>query len=60
MKIVGNNIYDVCLGCGKIIKLNKRIFGSLHICNTKEERSEYQGRIEQIYIYNKNRLESAK
>jgi hypothetical protein len=32
VKIVGNKIYDVCPTCGKIIRINKTILGSLHIC----------------------------
>lgn len=33
----GNRIYAMCGGCGKVVQLNKRIFGSMHICS--EERA---------------------
>lgn len=40
MIIAGNGIYMVCLWCGKLVKLNKFIFGSLHVCLSEEERKE--------------------
>lgn len=29
----GNGLYSTCSKCGKIVKLNKFLFGSLHICD---------------------------
>lgn len=45
MKIVGNKIYEICNGCGDMICLNKKIFGSMHICTTQEERIKYAPQI---------------
>lgn len=33
MYTVGNSIYAVCKRCGSLVKLNKWLFGSLHICD---------------------------
>ena len=33
MIIAGNKLYDTCYYCGKLIQINKRFFGSLHVCN---------------------------
>jgi len=30
--VVGNKIYTVCADCGKLVQVNKPIFGSLHVC----------------------------
>ena len=38
MIVVGNQIWETCAVCGKFIRINKVIFGSLHICLTDEER----------------------
>lgn len=35
--VVGNQLYTQCGACGKVIRLNKPILGSLHICLTDEE-----------------------
>lgn len=37
MMIIGNKMYDVCGDCGKMVCLNKTIFGALHFCLTPEE-----------------------
>lgn len=34
---VGNKLYCRCLTCGDVIRLNKPILGSLHLCLTDEE-----------------------
>lgn len=31
-QIVGDGIYQRCPGCGDIVKLNKFILGSIHVC----------------------------
>jgi hypothetical protein len=28
----GNKIYDVCQDCGKLVRLNKPLLGSVHFC----------------------------
>ena len=40
MIVAGNCIYDTCPICGKLVKLNKFIFGALHICLSDEEVTE--------------------
>jgi len=37
MIIVGNKIYERCPVCGKLVQINKFIFGSIHICLSDEE-----------------------
>lgn len=37
MKAINGKLYDVCGTCGKIIRMDKPIFGSLHICLNEEE-----------------------
>lgn len=34
---IGRGLYTMCTDCGKIIKLNKFMLGSLHLCLTDEE-----------------------
>jgi len=36
--IVGNGVYMWCKWCDKLVKMNKFILGSLHICLTEEEK----------------------
>ena len=36
--VVGGKIYAYCHWCGKMVRLNKLILGSLHICLTEEEK----------------------
>lgn len=33
--VAGSGLYAVCPDCGKLVKLNKFIFGSAHICVNK-------------------------
>ena len=35
--IVGNRIYTTCIDCGKVVHINKWLFGSMHLCLTEEE-----------------------
>jgi hypothetical protein len=35
--IVGGSIYCECLDCGKLVRVNKPILGSLHFCLSDEE-----------------------
>ena len=34
--IVGNKIYARCQECGKLVQVNKTLFGALHICDSEE------------------------
>lgn len=34
-------IYVVCAHCGRIVRLNKPVFGSLHVCTTADERRSH-------------------
>ena len=45
MIVAGNGIYDRCADCGKLVKINKFIFGSMHICTGHVERMEAQQRV---------------
>ena len=35
--IVGNKLMGKCDECGKLVQINKTIFGDLHFCLTEEE-----------------------
>jgi hypothetical protein len=37
----GHHCYEVCGVCGKLVRLNKPLLGSLHICLTEEERNGF-------------------
>ena len=37
MIIVGNKIYERCADCGALVRVNKFLFGALHICLSPEE-----------------------
>lgn len=52
--IVGNKLMAVCRDCEKVIRVDKPIFGSLHICLTQEEKqikqqAELQARLQKNY-----------
>lgn len=32
MIFAGNKIYEICAACGKLVQLNKFIYGALHVC----------------------------
>lgn len=49
--------YDVCSACGKIVTLNKLVFGDLHICTIKEEREKHAQTIKALYRHNKKLLQ---
>lgn len=38
--IVGNKLMGVCAGCGKIVRIDKPIIGSFHICREQKEKWE--------------------
>ena len=35
---VGNKLIERCVDCGKLVRVNKWLFGSMHICITDLER----------------------
>lgn len=37
MIVAGSGIYEKCANCGKLVRLNKPLFGSMHLCLTDEE-----------------------
>jgi len=56
-KLLINYRYAMCEYCAKIVKLNKFIFGSLHICETEETRrrmdeGEIIGKLHEEYWQN--------
>ncbi len=36
--VVGKKMYAVCDACKRLVCINKRFFGSVHLCLTEEER----------------------
>jgi len=35
--VAGHRIYQVCSACGKLVQINKRILGSMHVCVNQED-----------------------
>lgn len=40
---IGNSVFGLCSDCLALIKVNKFIFGSLHLCLTEEELKRKRG-----------------
>lgn len=40
MIFAGKQIWEVCADCNQWVRLNKPLFGSLHICLTEDEIKE--------------------
>lgn len=59
MKQIGNRLYEICPGCGKMICLNKFIFGDLHLCSTDEElqNPQYRQQLNKVYEQMKQQFE---
>lgn len=38
MIVTHGKIYERCAACGKLVQINKLIFGSLHVCSERGER----------------------
>ena len=34
---IGNGIYGVCAECNSLVKLNKWIFGGIHLCRSQDK-----------------------
>ncbi len=60
MRTLNGKLYEVCGGCGDIIRLDKPLFGSVHVCATAEEQRKYAAQIAAKFAVNKARLENAK
>ena len=58
MKAIGNKLYTVCPGCGKIIRASG-FLGGWHLCTLPEERGLYADQIRARYENNKKALEKA-
>jgi hypothetical protein len=39
MIVTHGKIYETCAACGKLVRLNKPVFGSMHLCATEEEQA---------------------
>lgn len=53
MIIAGNGIYENCHDCGKLVKINKFFFGSLHSCLGSQERAQLNmARQQAVQIHN--------
>lgn len=37
MVVVGNGLYQKCQACEQVVRLNKPLIGSFHLCLTEEE-----------------------
>lgn len=59
VRIIGNKLMGVCGNCGKIIRVDKPLLGSLHICTTEEERQKYPTQIQTIVANAERELEKA-
>jgi hypothetical protein len=44
--VVGDKMYAVCGYCKKMVCVNKRFFGSIHLCLTAEERQRIDDEIQ--------------
>jgi len=38
LKVIGNKVMARCAECGKIVRVDKPLFGSLHLCAPQEKR----------------------
>lgn len=38
MIFAGSHIYERCSDCGSVVRINKPIFGSMHLCLSEEEK----------------------
>lgn len=57
MIIAGNRIYEKCSECNRLVQINKRFFGTLHICLSPEEiarkrEAERLARMQRNYLNN--------
>ncbi len=56
MIATNGKLYDVCGDCGRIVRINKPLLGSWHLCSTEEERVKYKAEIRERVALNARRL----
>lgn len=57
---LGGKLYGVCNDCGKVVRLDKPLFGSAHLCTTQEERQKYPEQISRAVTWAEAALKDAK
>ena len=60
MRVVNGKLMAVCRNCGKIIRVDKPLFGSVHVCTTEEEQKLYGTQIAHLADLAEKELESAR
>lgn len=60
MLVLGGKVYEVCGKCGQIVRFDKPLLGSLHICVTPEEERSYRNQIAREAATARQTLEQAK
>ena len=60
MRVIGGKLMAVCRNCGKIIRLDKPLFGSIHVCATEEEQKLYGAQIARLADLAEKELERAR
>lgn len=41
--VVGNGIYATCPACGNLVRINKPVFGSMHLCSVEAQEQYKKG-----------------
>lgn len=59
MELAGK-LYEVCATCGQIVRFDKPLLGSLHICVTEEEARDFRQQIAREAAIARQTLERAK
>ena len=61
MKVVGGKLLGVCPNCAKIVRIDKPIIGSVHVCLTSADRArpEYRDFIDWLVKQREKELERA-
>ena len=44
MIVTHGKLYDFCTACGKLVRINKPIVGSLHVCSGRRHKEEEESR----------------
>ena len=48
IRVIGKKMYGRCCYCDKIVQINKRLFGDLHLCLSEKESNERQNISERL------------
>jgi hypothetical protein len=59
-RIIGGSLREVCPDCGEIVRIDKPVLGSLHICTLPQEREKYADQIARRAEHNRVVLKNAK